>query len=623
MLNSLVDTRDLKFVLFEVLKIQSLAQYKDFSDYDMESIEALIDLVEKISVNEFQKTFEAADREACTWDPVTKKVTAPQSLKPALDTYYEAGLMSLLMLESADGSQLPPRSAGAASLEYICAAAPNLMMYTILSAGVINLIKEFGTEEQQKLYLPGLISGQWGGTMCLTEADAGSDVGNLKAKAVKQDDGTYLITGQKIFISSGDNDLYSNMIHPVLARIEGDPAGTKGISIFLVPKYLIKEDGSNGDFNDVICAGIEHKLGIKGSATCTMVFGENNNCRGYLLGSERKGMKIMFQMMNTIRLGTALQAQGTSSAAYLNAVTYAKNRIQGSHVLNAMNPEAPKTEIINHPDVSRMLLWMKSYVDAQRIMINYNYFNQDLAKVLDGEERENAESVIELLVPLCKAGCSDTSILITSEAMQVFGGYGFCMDYPVEQFYRNCRILSIFEGANGIQAIDLIMRKILLNKDQKGYKTWKGVVEKTLDKAQDIVTDKYINHVRDGIENLDMVINKMKKRMEEGRILEIFTHATPFLRGFYILVLAWCHIWSMTEAIPCLEKIQKKNEGMDIKSLCSSDSESAFYAGRIQSGKFFIESQLPLFFAIAESIMNADSAALSVLPEMFTGAPEE
>ena len=351
MLNSLVDTRDLKFVLFDILKVQNLNQYSDFSDYDRESLESLIDLVEKISVNEFHKTFEPADREGCTWDPVTKNVKVPESLKPALEIYHDSGLMSLLMLESPDGSQLPPRSVGAASLEYICAAAPNLMMYTILSAGVINLLKEFGTDEQKNLYLPNLISGKWGGTMCLTEADAGSDVGNLKTKAVRQDDGSYLITGQKIFISSGDNDLYSNMIHPVLARIEGDPAGTKGISIFIVPKYHVNEDGTEGEFNDVICAGIEHKLGIKGSATCTMVFGENGNCRGYLLGSERKGMKIMFQMMNTIRLGTAVQAQGTSSTAYLNSVTYAKNRIQGSHILNAMNPDAPKTEIINHPDV--------------------------------------------------------------------------------------------------------------------------------------------------------------------------------------------------------------------------------------------------------------------------------
>jgi len=623
MLNSLVDTKDLKFVLFDILKVQNLAQYNNFSDYDKDSLEALIDLVETISVNEFHKTFEPSDREGCSWNPVTKNVKVPDSLKPALQMYYESGLMSLLLLDSHDGSQIPPRSVGAASLEYICAAAPNLMMYTILSAGVINLIKEFGTEDQKNLYLPGLISGTWGGTMCLTEADAGSDVGNLKTKATLQDDGTYLITGQKIFISSGDNDLYSNMIHPVLARIEGDPAGTKGISIFLVPKYHVSEDGSNGEFNDVICAGIEHKLGIKGSATCTMVFGENNSCRGYLLGKERMGMKIMFQMMNTIRLGTAVQAQGTSSTAYLNSVTYAKNRIQGSHILNAMNPDAPKTEIINHPDVSRMLLWMRSYIDAQRIMINYNYYNQDLMKVLEGEEAENAEAIVELLVPICKAGCSDTSILVTSEAMQVFGGYGFCMDYPVEQLYRNCRILSIFEGANGIQSIDLLMRKVLMNKNQKGYNIWKNVVEKTLEDAYGIVEDKYINRVRDGIENLDMVISKMKKRMNEGRILEIFTHSTSFLRAFYLLVLSWCHIWSMTEVQTRLNNILKANPDADIKTLSASDIDAAFLAGRIQSGRFFIESQLPHFFALAESMMNDDGASLSVTPHMFTGALEE
>ena len=232
-------------------------------------------------------------------------------------------------------------------------------MYPGLTHGAAELIEAFGTEEQKHMYLANMYSGKWGGTMCLNEPDAGSDVGALKTKAVRKSDGTYKISGQKIFISSGDNDYYENMIHPVLARIEGDPPGTKGISIFIVPKYRVNADGSLGEFNDVNCAGIEHKMGIKGSATCTLSFGDNNNCIGWLLGEERKGMKIMFKMMNYARMGVGIQAHSTSSAAYMNAATYSKNRVQGAHVTQMLNPEAKGVTIINHPDVKRMLMWMK------------------------------------------------------------------------------------------------------------------------------------------------------------------------------------------------------------------------------------------------------------------------
>jgi alkylation response protein AidB-like acyl-CoA dehydrogenase len=253
----------------------------------------------------------------------------------------------------------------------------------------------------------------------------------MTAKAVKQPDGTYQITGQKIFISAGENDIYENMLHPVLARIECDPEGTKGISIFIVPKYLLDKKGESGEQNNVVCTGIEEKMGIKGCVTCTLSFGEDGVTTGYLLGKERMGMKVMFNMMNDFRMATAVQGQAVSSAAMSHAVAYAKSREQGPAIQDMMKPSAPMVPIIQHPDVARMLLWMKSYVDAQRLLIYFMYHNMDLAKVGDETRAKESQAIVDFLVPICKAGCSDQNVMITAEAMQVFGGYGFCKDYPI------------------------------------------------------------------------------------------------------------------------------------------------------------------------------------------------
>ena len=301
-------------------------------------------------------------------------------------------------------------------------------MYPGLSHGAMELIEVYGTEEQKAKYIEPMMEGRWGGTMALTEPDAGSDVGALKTKAIKQDDGTYLISGQKIFISSGENDYYENMIHPVLARIEGDPAGTKGISIFIVPKFFVNDDGSLGEQNDVVCTGIEHKMGCHGSATSQLAFGDNGKCVGYLLGDERKGMKIMFRMMNFARMGVALQGHSNASAAYMHAITYAKNRVQGVHVTQMLNPEAKGVTIVNHPDVKRMLLWMKSHLEGQRMLIYYMFSNIDLAeRILDPEsdEAKEAKGLVEILTPICKAGANDKGVDITSEAIKIYGGYGY------------------------------------------------------------------------------------------------------------------------------------------------------------------------------------------------------
>ncbi len=623
MLNQLVDTRDVRFVLFELLEAEKLNKYPKFADYDKDTFDATIDLVEKITVEQVYPTNELGDKEGgCIYDPKTKQVKIPPCYKPVLDAYYEAGFYGLSDDPEHGGSGMPV-VINAAVMEYCCAANYPLGMYPGLSHGAMELIVSFGTEEQKHKYIPKMMTGEWGGTMCLTEPEAGSDVGNLKTKAVKQADGTYLIKGNKIFISSGENDYYKNIIHPVLARIEGDPKGTKGISIFLVPKYHVKEDGSLGPQNDVVCSGIEHKMGIKGSSTSSLSFGDEGKCVGYLLGEERKGMKIMFQMMNYARMGVALQAQGNASTAYMHAITYAKNRLQGAHVTQMLNPEASLVPIVQHPDVVRMLLWMKSHLEGQRMLTYFMFYNIDLATVADGDMKKEANGLVELLTPISKAGCTDKGVEITSEAVQVYGGYGYCADYPIEKYMRDSKILAVWEGTNGIQSMDLTMRKILMNPEQFNLNAWKKRVQQTVDKAKGIVDDKYIELVTRGMKDLDKVIEMMKKQMGEMKFMHLFMNATPLQQAMYMLAMAWVHLWSLTITIPKRKALVGDLKGADLNKLLADNAEAAFYTGKVLSSQFYIGMEFPKYFGKIEAMMWGEAAVIKATPDIFTGALAE
>jgi hypothetical protein len=485
------------------------------------------------------------------------------------------------------------------------------------------LISNFGTDELKKMFVPKMMKGEWGGTMNLTEPQAGSDVGRLSAKAVKQPDGTYKITGQKIFISAGDGDYYSNIVHPVLARIEGDPEGTKGISIFIVPKFLVDENGNIGKRNDVKCSGVEHKMGIKGCVTCTMNFGDDGNCVGYLLGNERQGMKIMFQMMNDFRMGTAVCAQGVSSAAYLHAASYAKGRLQGTAIKDMTNPSAPMVPIVQHPDVARMLLWMKSYVDAQRMLIYSLYYNMDLAEVLTGDEQKEAASLVDFLVPICKAGCSDRNVLITSEAMQIFGGYGFCSGYPIEQMMRNSKILCIFEGANGIQGMDLVMRKLLMNPGQLNYNVFKKKMQTSIDAAYKNGVDvSYIEPLERAVKRLDEYVERMKEWTVKFMFGQILSGATQFRKAIYMIAIAWMHVWSLSVAYPKMKAFIGDKKGADLNSFISANSEAAFYYGRVLSSRFYMKEEFPQFFGMIEGLFCDEWTVLEASADAFPGTVE-
>ncbi len=618
--NPLIDSRDMRFVLFEALKVDGLAAHEKFSMFDRDMFESTLDLAEKIAVERVYPANRAADRTGARYDPATKNVAVPEEFRPAMAFFNEAGFTGLAN-DPAWGGTGMPETVYRAVMEYFFAASISFTMNVSLLVGATNLVKNFAPEDQKKLYLEKMVSGEWGGTMCLTEPDAGSDVGALKTRAVKQADGTYRITGQKIFISAGENDLYENIIHPVLARIEGDPPGTKGISIFLVPKYFANPDGTLGKRNDVVCSGIEHKMGIKGSPTCTLSFGDNGACVGFLMGNEREGMKIMFQMMNEARLDVALQGLAVSSSAYSHAVTYAKNRVQG--VPPAKKGERPGAgTIVNHPDVKRMLLWMKSHVEAMRMLTLLAAHSTDVMHAAAGEEAREAQALLEFLIPICKAGNTDLAWLVTAEAIQVYGGYGYCGDYPVEQLARDSKILSLYEGTNGIQSMDLAMRKLLMNPGMYNYGIFKKRISETIERARGAVDTGYSSALSRAVARMDEAIALLAKYRDSGDMTEIFARATPLQHCFRMLAHAWMHLWTLSLCVPKLREIAGDASGAKPAAAAKENPEAAFYYGKTLSSRFYLGTEFMKFFGLLDSVISGESAVEESFGEIFTGALE-
>jgi len=619
-LNPLVDSRDVRFVAFEMLEIDKISRYERFAGQDRRLYEDTLSLAEKIAVERFYASNAEGDKIGLTYNADTHTVTVPESFHRGFRAFAEAGFHNLAFPPEEGGMGIPVTVSFAAQ-EYFNAGNTSLAMYCSTLMGTSHLLMVYGSEKLKRMFLHKMIAGEWCGTMCLTEPGAGSDVGALKTKAVRRSDGTYLITGQKVFISNGEHDLTPNIIHPVLARIEGDPEGTKGLSLFIVPKVLVNEDGSLGEPNDMFCAGIEHKMGLRGNATSTLYFGDQGECVGYLLGGERQGMKIMFQLMNEARIFTGIQAQAVSSAAYMHAVTYARNRIQGAHITQMLNPDAPKVAIIEHPDVKRMLLYMKSTVEGMRMLTLYLAYNRDIVlSSPSADEVKEATALIEILTPVVKAGISDAAWLVTAEAMQVYGGYGYCQDYSVEQYARDSKVFSIYEGTNAIQSLDLQMRKILMNPDHYNYSILKKRMAETLAAAKGIVDDRYIAPLARGMERLDEVIQMMKMQMEEGKFLALVLNATPLQQAMFPLVLAWLHLWSMTLTTPRMKALLGDARGGERQKMISENSEAAYYSGRVLSSQFFIGSEYPKYFGRIECIMGNEAAAIKVAPDNFTGA---
>jgi alkylation response protein AidB-like acyl-CoA dehydrogenase len=614
--NPLVDSRDMRFVLFEMLEAHRLTAYAPFADFDRDTFESVLELAEQIAVEQVYPANAPGDRIGAHFDPATGTVAVPEVFVQALEAFNDAGFTGIANDPRWGGSGMPDIIYRAA-MEYFFAAGISFTMNISLLVGATNLVKKYYTGEDKDLILKKMITGTWGGTMCLTEPEAGSDVGALKTRAVKQSDGSYLITGQKIFISAGDNDLFENIIHPVLARIEGDPAGTRGISIFLVPKYRFAADGTLAGDNDVACSGIEHKMGIKASPTCTLNFGDNGRCVGFLMGEERQGMKIMFQMMNEARLDVALQGLAVSSSAYMHAVTYANNRCQG---FDPVNKGAGPAMIISHPDVKRMLLWMKSQVEVMRMVTMLAAMQTDLAHHAQGGEASKARALLDFLIPICKAGNTDLAWLVTGEAVQVYGGYGYCADYPVEQLARDSKILAIYEGTNGIQSMDLAMRKLLMNPGMENFTIYRERICDTVTKAAGTVDEKYIGAITLGLARMDDLVACLQSLLKENKTARVLALATPLQHAFRMLTHAWMHLWSLSLTGPRLARLTAGLSGDELASSIEDNSEAAYYHGKCLASRFYLGSEFQKYFGLVDAIMSGEGAVTEACPCSFTGA---
>jgi hypothetical protein len=609
------DRRDIDFILYEQLDVEKITKTDAYDNMNRKMIDLLINEAKNLAIKEILPTYSEGDREEVSFDKGEVKV--PKCYHRAHKLILEGEWTSLTEDPELGGQGLP-NVVSAAALEYIVGANFAMTAYALMGHGTGKMIELFGTDKIKKLFLKNLYTGKWGGTMLLTEPDAGSDVGALATTATPNDDGTYNIVGNKIFITNGDHDLADNIIHPVLARIDGAPKGTKGISLFIVPKYWVDDNGKMGDHNDVVCTGIEHKMGIKGSATCSLTLGGKDKCRGFLLGEPNKGMKIMFNMMNEARLGVGAQGFYHASCAYQLAVNYARERIQGKELEKTFDPEAPSVSIINHPDVRRMLLNMKAYVDGMRSFLYYVTSLFDIEKIGDSEEtRTHAKDQIELLIPLIKSYCTDLGYQVCVDAMQVYGGYGYTQEYPVEQLARDCKIASIYEGTNGIQAMDLLARKLGMKKGQV-FMGFMQDVQKTTALAKEHEQLKPLG------EQLDNALNKLgEAAMHMGttamspKLRTAFAFASPFLRAMGDVIMGWMLLWRANTALPKLEKLCKDKSGADLDAFLDKNKDASFYAGVIKAAEHYITALLPETLGRIEAIKASNDAAIQIHEKSF------
>ena len=447
---------DALFLLNDVFQFDRHSNLPGFGDASADVREAILNEAAKLSEGVLQPLNRSGDIEGCTRHD-DGRVTTPKGFKEAYKQFVDGGWTSLSAPVEYGGQGLPVTLTMLLN-EFVISANMAFSMYPGLVVGVVNTIAAHGNDAQKKTYLPKLISGEWAGTMNLTEPHCGTDLGLLRTKAVKQADGSYKITGTKIFISGGEQDLTDNIIHLVLARIEGAPQGTKGISLFVVPKIFVNADGSLGARNGVSCGSIEHKMGIRGSATCVMNY---DNATGWLVGEENRGLNAMFTLMNEARLAVGVQGLALSEVAYQNAVTYAKDRLQGRALSGAKMPEKPADPIIVHPDVRRTLLTIRAFNEAARALVVWTALRGDVAHVsTDLKEKQAAEDHMGLMTPVIKGVLTDIGFENTVRAQQLYGGHGYIAEWGMEQFVRDARIPMIYEGANGIQGLDLVGRKL-------------------------------------------------------------------------------------------------------------------------------------------------------------------
>jgi len=586
--------RDIKFVMQELLECDKHYQQLGYQEASEEMVDAIITEAAKFTEQVISPLNQIGDQQGCTWTEGV--VTTPDGFKEAYQQYVEAGWPTLSQSEEFGGQGLP-HSLNAAISEMMSGANHSFAMYPGLSHGALATIEAHGTDTQKQQFMPKLVEGSWTGTMCLTEPHCGTDLGMLRTKAEVNDDGSYSITGTKIFISAGEHDLSDNIVHIVIARLPGSPQGSKGISLFIVPKFNINDDGAISDRNAVSCGSIEHKMGINANATCVINF---DNAKGFLIGEVNRGLHCMFTFMNSARLGVAMEGSAAAEASFQGALAYAKDRLQMRSISGVKNPEGPADPIIVHPDVRRMLLTQKSIAEGGRALIGYL---SQLVDVTHAEKNEAvktlAETKLALLTPIAKAMLSELGFECTSHGVQIFGGHGFIKEWGMEQLMRDTKISCLYEGTTGIQALDLLARKILGSKGQVLQPFISDISVFCRDNIDNQAMNSYVTSLTSYCEQWQQITAEVgQKSMSNAD--EIGGASVDYLMfaGYVTLAYFWAKMASVAHT-----------------KLDSDDK--AFYQAKINTANFYFQRILPRAQGHAACIEGGVDSMMAMASEDF------
>lgn len=590
-----IPLRDMRFAMREMLDWDQHYATLGYEDASPDVVDAILEEGAKFCENVLAPLNQIGDQQGCTWKD--GEVTTPDGFKEAYQQFVEAGWPSLAHNVDHGGQGLPV-SLGTILSEMIGTANWSWGMYPGLSHGAMNTLDAHGTDEQKHTYLNKLVEGSWTGTMCLTEPQCGTDLGILRSKAEPNDDGSYSITGTKIFISAGEHDMAENIVHIVLARLPDAPAGTKGISLFIVPKFLPAADGSAGERNGVTCGSLEHKMGIHGNSTAVLNF---DSAKGFLIGPQNKGLNCMFTFMNTARLGTALQGVAHAEAGFQKSLAYARDRLQMRSLSGVKNPEGPADPIIVHPDVRRMLLTQKAFAEGGRMLVLLCAQQVDRTQMGTEEERKEADDLLAFLTPIAKAFLTETGYESANLGMQCFGGHGYIAEWGMEQNVRDSRISTIYEGTTGIQALDLLGRKVLMSQGELLRKFTKIVHKFCQAESDNEVLAPYISKLQEINQQWgELTMNIGVKAMENPD--EVGAASVDYL--MYSGYAVEAYLWARAAKVA--------NE-----KLAAGSSEENFYRAKLATARFYFERILPRTAVHASAMQSGADNLMSLDADHF------
>jgi butyryl-CoA dehydrogenase len=600
MASKFLSERNLRFLLYEVYDVGSLTRYDYYREYDEKTFDMVLKATLELAEGVLWPIFQEMDKNPP--ELVDDRIKVHPSVRKFMEECGTGGWIGGGMPFEWGGQQLPRMIIQACTFIF-AAANYSASVYPGLTSGAARLILTFGNEELKRAYLPKMLAGKWQGTMALTEPEAGSSLSDIVTEAEPTDNGYYKLRGQKVFISAGDHDGVENVVHLMLAKIRGAPAGVKGISLFVVPKKRVDENGRLVS-NDVVTSGMFHKLGYRGCPIAQLSIGDNGDCRGYLVGEPNQGLLQMFQMMNEARIEVGAGATAIASAAYYASLDYSRKRLQGRR-LSTKDPVLPPVPIIEHPDVRRMLLFQRSVVEGSLALLIQCGKYEDLVTVLAGEGKEKYELLLDLLTPVAKSYPSEMGQLSISAGLQCLGGSGYCDDYPLEQYYRDARIHPIHEGTTGIHGLDLLGRKVVM-KGGKAYKLYLEEVEGAIREAKKFEEiESYAQTLKESLETLQKVTAHLMEVGKKGSPELFLADATLYLEFFGIICVAWQ--W-LVQASAIVKALKRDPEG----------TETNFYHGKVFAFRYFFEYELPKIGGLARRLVKSDGLTVGIKPEHFS-----